>query len=347
MEQEPKDKDEASAGNPWLRPPKLIYLIVIVVLLIVDVILFLYPYAWAGFGERRLPSGEILPGKTLWDWMELFIVAATLGVIGYFFNNAQKARDEEESARRDRLEMESADKRAQEAALQTYLDQMSELLIERSLSSNPTPETHNVARVWTLTTVRRLNGERKGKVLEFLQESNLIQGDNPTIALIGADLSEANLSGGVVLFKANLIGADLSKANLSKANLNGANLIGANLSKANLIETDFSAVDFSRFDFNELSPTDLVTYKLVVRFTFLGRMLLSSEELSPENQSQMNVQGADLSGADLSGADLSGADLSGADLSGADLSGAKYTMETIWPAGFDPARAGATLVESP
>jgi hypothetical protein len=53
----------------------------------------------------------------------------------------------------------------------------------------------------------------------------------------------------------------------------------------------------------------------------------------------------DLTGADLSEADLSGTNLAGANLENVTLTDARYDAATRWPAGFDPARAGAVLVE--
>ena len=73
-----------------------------------------------------------------------------------------------------------------------------------------------------------------------------------------------------------------------------------------------------------------------------------------------DLQGADLSRSDLSDVGLSGANLAGAkftnaivrevyfgnaNLAGADFSGATFDKYTRWPAGFDPLRAGARLVE--
>lgn len=77
------------------------------------------------------------------------------------------------------------------------------------------------------------------------------------------------------------------------------------------------------------------------------------------NFRRANLQGADLRQADLSGAIFEEADLRGANLSeanlhranlkvvqldGVALSNAKYNEVTIWPEGFDPQGAGATLI---
>jgi uncharacterized protein YjbI with pentapeptide repeats len=54
---------------------------------------------------------------------------------------------------------------------------------------------------------------------------------------------------------------------------------------------------------------------------------------------------ATLQGANLRSAKLQGTDLTGADLTGADLTNALYDAHTRWPAGFDPARHNAMLVQ--
>ena len=125
---------------------------------------------------------------------------------------------------------------------------MSKLLIDNALSSEMKPEVKdawaNVARVWTLTLLRRVNGERKGIVLRFLYESNLIQGSDPIVSLVEADLIGADLRG------ANLRGANLAEACLEGAGIEGSNLSGADLRGAILAEaclewTDLSGADLS------------------------------------------------------------------------------------------------------
>ncbi|MDX1520526.1 MAG: pentapeptide repeat-containing protein, partial [Anaerolineae bacterium] len=56
---------------------------------------------------------------------------------------------------------------------------------------------------------------------------------------------------------------------------------------------------------------------------------------------QANLSRANMAGVDLGGANLVGADLRGTNLEGADLRGAKYDEQTMWPANFNPGRAGA------
>jgi hypothetical protein len=117
-----------------------------------------------------------------------------------------------------------------------------------------------------LTALRRLSPGRKGELLQFLVEADLVQsveGRAPLITLSGADLGDTDLR------DANLSGADLSQANLRHANLSYANLSDAilseaNVSKANLHSADLSEANVSDADLSEvnlsyaiLSETDL------------------------------------------------------------------------------------------
>ena len=294
-------------------------LIGIVVALTVIVVLLAIGGAslgWTGFGEKKL-----------WNWLELLSALAipvVLALAGYWFTVQQ-----------DERQREIEEQRAQDAALQAYLDQMSTLLLEKNLrSSEEDSEVRTLARARTLTVLRRLGPDRKGTVVQFLHEASLIQpsqavGDEqgneqpqpikePTINLTDADLSDANLS------DADLSGADLSRVNLSDANLRWvdlseaylqwADLPGANVSEAYLQGADLYDAELERVD---LSSTDLT-----------GANLESSSLVSADLSESFLID-ADLGGAFLMGADLSRADLSEADLSYAKLTNAKVTQEQL------------------
>jgi uncharacterized protein YjbI with pentapeptide repeats len=171
-------------------------------------------------------------GKTLWDWLQLFIVPLVLVGIGLLFEmqqaNRQQAMEEQQQAleeRRAEGERNLAKQRAQDEALQAYLSQMSSLLLEKALrASDKRSEVRTLARARTLTVLGRLDPSRKADIIQFLVEADLVQradGRDPIIGLSGADLSGANLS------EADLSYANLFDANLSYANLSYANLLDA------------------------------------------------------------------------------------------------------------------------
>jgi hypothetical protein len=100
-------------------------------------------------------------GKSIWDWLQLLIVPIVLATIGLWFTQQQDARQRE-------LE----EQRAQDLALQSYLDQMSNLLLERNVrESEQGSEARTLARARTLTILPRLDPSRKTAVMQFLVEA--------------------------------------------------------------------------------------------------------------------------------------------------------------------------------
>jgi uncharacterized protein YjbI with pentapeptide repeats len=169
------------------------------------------------------------------------------------------------SRRNLRQQRELQAQSAQQNALSAYLDQMIRLLNDKDRPlrhSRGGEEVSILAKGRTHTVLPRLDGEGKGRVLQFLYETGLIIKDRSVVDLLGADLRAANLRGanlrgadlrGADLSRANmggadLRGADLSGANLREANLHWADLISANLSRAYVGETDLSLADLSGAD---------------------------------------------------------------------------------------------------
>lgn len=169
-----------------------------------------------------------------------------LAIGGFWLSQIQKSNEQRTTTDNQR-----------EAALQEYINKMSELLLVSQLrGSAENDEVRKIARARTLTVLHRLDANRKGSLLQFLHESDLtsiidlseadLKGANlRTRYLAGASLYAANLEGADLSFaylgassnkrKTNLIGANLSKATLYYANLNGANLSEADLSGASLV----------------------------------------------------------------------------------------------------------------
>jgi hypothetical protein len=170
-----------------------------------------------------------LRGKTLWDWLELLLVPFILGTLGLFWTTAQ------EDARQQYLE----DLRAQDAALQAYLEQMSAVLLRENSLREPgadNDEVRALARARTLMILRTVDELHKTEVISFLLEADLVQatdGRPPAISLSGADLEGVNLSE-TDLSNVQLDNTDLRYANLMDANLMDADLMDANLNGANL-----------------------------------------------------------------------------------------------------------------
>jgi hypothetical protein len=221
-----------------------------VALLVAIIIVLGYVREWEWTG---LVKDKAYTKRTLWDWLQLLIIPAVLAGVGLWFNRQQREQ-----------ELQTADSRTQDEALQAYLDQMSAMLIPNKdqpslYKAHSGDSLSSVARARTLTVLWRLDADRKAQVVQFLYESGLITKGRPIVDLgeanlIWANLEAFNLEGanlsGAYLHPANLshavlMGANLSEAFLMEANLEGAYLEGAYLSGANLSGADLSDADLT------------------------------------------------------------------------------------------------------
>ena len=166
---------------------------------------------------------------TIWDWIKLLIIPAAIAAAGVWFNQQQRER-----------EQDIARQHTQDEALQAYLDNISQLLTDKEPSlrdAQPDDEVRTLARARRLTVLPRLDSRRKGTVVWFLYEANLIKRERVVLDLWEADLSGADLRD-ADLAGANLHRADLYYANLMGADLREAYLNGAALNYANLTNTE-------------------------------------------------------------------------------------------------------------
>jgi uncharacterized protein YjbI with pentapeptide repeats len=183
--------------------------------------------------RRRLLRGMGIRGSTLRDWLPT-LIAAAIPILLFLGTRAITLQQADLENQRAAAEAERAEQRAQDEALQSYLNQMSGLLLERDLrASEEDSEVRTLARARTLTVLGRLDPSRKTALMQFLVEADLVQrvdGRDPIISLRDADLREADLR------FADLPGANLHSANLREADLRDADLFDADLQFANLRE---------------------------------------------------------------------------------------------------------------
>lgn len=188
--------------------PVLISVLVVLTLLAV-LVAFGYPgfvWDWTGFS-----------GATLWDWLKLLIVPAMIAVGGMWFNQEQSRR----------------------VAVQTYLDQMTQLLVNKSaLLLLSDKNTREVIHARTLHVLEQLDKKRKKAILRFLYKTDLLEpivsktiDGVPWSLVYDADLRRVNLRT-MNLSNACLAGVDMRKADLKETILQGANLQKAKLQGA-------------------------------------------------------------------------------------------------------------------
>lgn len=191
---------------------------------------YLYTPGWVGVADKKV-----------WDWLELLFVPVALAIGGFLFSRSQKNRD-----------VKVEERRAQNDALQSYLDQMTQLLIAAEQNVLHKVETDSAvndflqARAQAL--IERFDAEHTVSLLRFMYYSGMLakadaKGQTHSsvirLNLAGTDLSR------IVLREASLKEANFEKANLDGANLQGSLLERANLRTASLEDARLAEVRFN------------------------------------------------------------------------------------------------------
>ena len=350
-------------------------------------------YAPIGLGDfwmpKTSPDGKIVTayefqrGRTLWDWMQLLVVPALLFVAGLLFNKKLKER-----------EAIAALDTQREAALQKYFDVVGDLFTKgaqnapHSASPNQEPSSsepavkppierelkHEISQVGsqvtlapsavslirarTLTVLAMLDGRRKGALMRFLLEAELVQmcpRDRPpgaVLSLENADLRDAELRGlslrDVPLSHVDLRGADLRLVNLKDADIRITTLIDdkwqlvwkiannrfnrklwdevVDLKDADLAEACLNGAELNRIDLRgaDLRGTslDMAQFQNAVidRKTRIDPKWFLVWKIANDKAEKIDLRGSDLLHAYLAGLALHGKSLLGANIAGTDLS---------------------------
>lgn len=322
-------------------------------------------------GSRKtyFPAWTGLNDKTLWDILQFLCTAAVPIVLTVWsMQQTQIARMQEEQSQSNNEDNQRA------KIMSDYLDAMTKYLLEDSAKAPISSKANMIARARTLNTLRQLDANRKGQLLKFLYEANLVApckldpatGKMPSckvskLGLNGARLDEVTFDipipmpgielTGASLPNAKLPGIDLTGAQLQKANLEGAHLEGATLTQAQLNSVilqnaNLTGAVLEKADLTNalLSNADLTGSRLPG--SSLKGAYLRNAKLDNSDLTEADLQGADLSKAKLGDSDLIKADLRDADLTDAtltgtvNLKGAMYNQRTKFPANFNPILKG-------
>ena len=262
-------------------------------------LLVIVGYSWggSGFGAYTSPIGQYQREKTVWDWLQLAGIPMVLAGLVWWLNRSEQSR-----------QTALALDRTREERLQSYLDQMTNLL-EKGLTPLEgdhklfTDPLRNLARVRTLTVLRDLDSSRKKIILYFLSNAGLISRRSPGISLVGADfvncdlhyisLSDNDLSG-VDFSGANLRSAVLADVNLSVADLTNADLTGALLADAVLEGTNLTGANLTGADltgahlYNPRNPSAPIDFSAKSELTHanLTNAILARAEIADDQLAQ-------------------------------------------------------------
>ena len=319
----------------------LIAVVVIAVMVAFTVLAYRRRWGWTGLpadsGDGS-PARPPRPAKTLWDWLQLLVVPLVLALAAFALNAAQADRDQHREDRRAADQRVIAEDRAQEDTLRTYFQQMSDLITQSKVEGQKpgmVGDTKTLARTLTLVALRRLDGRRKGLVVQFLVEAGLIthtvpivlrsknrslvlRGTRPKVSLALADLRDALMPSelgpkdyrfgsrpGAPLGYGQLRAASFDGADLQGADFRRATLTGVSFENANLREATFDGAYFGAASFAGSCLT--------------GASFVGAQTIGPLHPDFTEAAG---SGVDFSSASLDYADVTNSLLSKVKLDGA-------------------------
>lgn len=188
----------------------------------------MFPYSspkWMGFIENTSDEIKI---KTLWDWLDLLIVPTSIGIIGWIYKDYEKKKEEKKQIENTNNEI-----------FNNYIKNISELILKNNLLES-NKNAANLARTLTIVALENLDGERKGQILQFLKESDVLQ----KVELLGANFKNSDLQG-IVLKNQIFKGIDFSNSNFQNSFLDGTQFISCNLSSSNFSNSSLLNVDFN------------------------------------------------------------------------------------------------------
>jgi uncharacterized protein YjbI with pentapeptide repeats len=274
---------------PWLRGILPLLLLLLIIANVAIVSNWISNFKWSGFQK-----------KSFWDWLQLLIVPLMLALGAFYLNSAADFRD-----------YQIAQERKQQEILTDYFSKMQGLIVETK-KSKQTPgskesnseerlltEFRPTAQALTLSVLEQLDGERKGKVIIYLAESQLITVDNnkpypqPEIKLDGTNLDDIKLGNNgqrnslnekemTIIDKIKIRNANMKRANLSGFQLLDSELNGSNLENATLENVNFtgSTMIGSRFingKITDVNFTDVTLGKTIFDNVNLKNITISNK----------------------------------------------------------------------
>jgi uncharacterized protein YjbI with pentapeptide repeats len=223
-------------------------------------------------------------------------------------NNERTAQIRLEEFRRDQ-DRQLAATIQMDNVLSRFFQEMSELILENNITFTDENMRKTFVRPKILATLRQLDPARKSSIIKYLYDSMLLSGDNNSLDLSGADLSNIDLGYSfrfkgkfaerifstmsmhslslpdVRLVNASFANLYLSWSNFERSDLTGANFRGTSLHNAIFHQTNLSFTNFTDavtalVDFEEadLTGSNLNKEQLDAAFSSYGARLPNGQQ---------------------------------------------------------------------
>ncbi len=259
------------------------------------------------FYEFREPFTEPTHvwGKTLWDILEILVVPVAIALVAIWFQSSERKQ-----------EQIIAENRIQEETLRDYFKEMERLFLDYDLRNkipDDESEIFKIANVITVTTLRRLERDRRNTVFQFLRDAYIDRYVLRRAYMEGIDLSGCNLFG-INLRLAKLKNSNLSYTRVDETNFEWAELAGCNFTGADILDTSFGDIDMSKAKFDNAE---------------LDGCVFSGTNLSNASFVNAKLEWIDIASTKLENTDFTRAKLKDVNFTDEQLAKIKLTKEQI------------------
>ena len=182
--------------------------------------------------------------KPIWDWLELLLIPLLLALLGWFI-----------TWKNNKNEREITKNKSLQESFDSYLEFMSKLILENDMANSDDHKVPIIARARTINFLDSADSEKRGLVLQFLAETNLICAPNPIINLNGINLNKTKLRN-IRLEKISLKGVHLKNCDFKGANLKGSDFTSSNFENCNLSNSNLENSNLTYADMENVNLTN-------------------------------------------------------------------------------------------
>lgn len=285
------------------------------------------------------------------------LVPIILAFGGFWLSRTENRYSLELQERREEETREIEDKRAKESVLQSYLDQMTKLLLEHKLvETDEQAIVRKIARAWTISAFESLDGKGRSIVFRFLYESGLLtysHNSGPILEMNEVSLSEMftymNNFSNINLRRSQITDSYLAEINMSKSVLTDMLFSDTRLEMCDFEDSDFTDSDlggnliiecnfrstrlFKAFmtdtsirssDFEGAILTELTAPRITVNETNMKGVNFHKADIEDGSFIETNLESTDFSQSKAIRVNFSGSNLKLAIFKGADVQGAVF-----------------------
>ncbi|MEO1389012.1 MAG: pentapeptide repeat-containing protein [Cyanobacteria bacterium J06634_6] len=288
---------------------------------------------WTGFGAYTLPSSnDYRPAKTLWDWLQLLVAPLVISFFLWSLNTNEKRRETRDNVEREKIDKKLREQKEEndrnientrraieynvrrdslnEQRLQTYIDKISELILEKGLLDGQILENKvdmkRIVQVRTISLLNGLNTERKEYLLNYLYMAGLI--GNPKMLQIliskGMDDLQSRIRLAYQYPVVSLLNTDFRQVQMHGKSFQYASLMGVRFNASRFISSVFDNACLSTSDFSGATLAGCF-----FRETIANLAIFKDSECQDSDFTKAHLEGADFTDASLDRAIFDGAHL--------------------------------------